>query len=91
MFLLLQLCLTLRSAAGISRSSSICIHYLMATKGLSFEDAFTQVKNARSIVCPNSGFRGQLRLFAEMKFVVNGDTLAHRHYRMRKVRSRPRP
>lgn len=75
-----------RSAAGISRSSSICINFLMATRGISYEEAFTTVKKARPIVCPNPGFREQLRLFAEMKFTLEGDSLAHRHYRIRKAR-----
>jgi hypothetical protein len=57
----------------------------MVTNGLSYEDAFTKVKSARTIVCPNPGFREQLRLFADMGFAVEGDSAAHRQYRLRKV------
>lgn len=46
--------------AGISRSSSVCIAYLMAADGLSFDAAFKQVKLARPCVYPNLGFLFQL-------------------------------
>ncbi|KAM3862663.1 dual specificity protein phosphatase 19-like [Diretmus argenteus] len=47
--------------AGVSRSSSIVIGYLMLREGLSFDDAYRQVKQARPSVCPNPGFYQQLQ------------------------------
>ncbi|KAF6737406.1 Dual specificity protein phosphatase 19 [Oryzias melastigma] len=47
--------------AGVSRSSSIVIGYLMLREGLSFDDAFSQVKQARPSSCPNPGFYQQLQ------------------------------
>ncbi|KAM4607791.1 dual specificity protein phosphatase 19-like [Polymixia lowei] len=47
--------------AGVSRSSSIVIGYLMLKEGLSFNDAYRQVKQARPSVCPNPGFYQQLQ------------------------------
>ena len=50
--------------AGISRSTSIVIGYLMLREGLSFEEALGQVKHARPSVCPNAGFYRQLKSYA---------------------------
>ncbi|KAM8852648.1 dual specificity protein phosphatase 19-like isoform 1-T2 [Synchiropus picturatus] len=47
--------------AGVSRSSSIVIGYLMLREGLSFDDAYAQVKRARPAARPNPGFYQQLR------------------------------
>jgi len=50
-------------AQGRSRSPSIVIGYLMRSKGLSFEAAFEQVKEARDYLQINRGFLRQLRDF----------------------------
>ncbi|XP_061082833.1 dual specificity protein phosphatase 19-like [Conger conger] len=42
--------------AGVSRSASIVIGYLMSKDGLDFEEAFATVKRARPSICPNPGF-----------------------------------
>ena len=47
-------------AAGISRSASVVIAYLMKTEGLSFNDAKQEVKKKRPIINPNPGFSAQL-------------------------------
>ncbi|XP_030604557.1 dual specificity protein phosphatase 19-like isoform X1 [Archocentrus centrarchus] len=47
--------------AGVSRSSSIVIGYLMLREGLSFDDAYSQVKQARPSIRPNPGFYQQLQ------------------------------
>ncbi|XP_038141567.1 dual specificity protein phosphatase 19-like [Cyprinodon tularosa] len=47
--------------AGVSRSSSIVIGYLMLREGLSFDDAYNQVKLARPSIRPNAGFSQQLQ------------------------------
>jgi predicted protein tyrosine phosphatase len=49
--------------AGISRSATIVIAYLMSEKRLSFQDAYDHVKKRRRIVRPNDGFIRQLREF----------------------------
>ncbi|CAG9333273.1 unnamed protein product [Blepharisma stoltei] len=48
-------------AAGISRSSSIIVAYLMAKHKLPFEDAYNWVKSKRSMARPNNGFQRQLK------------------------------
>lgn len=47
--------------AGVSRSTSIVIGYLMLRQGLSFDEALGQVRGARPSACPNPGFLQQLK------------------------------
>lgn len=42
--------------AGVSRSATIVIAYLMKKRKLSYDDAFKFVKTRRVIVWPNDGF-----------------------------------
>lgn len=46
--------------AGISRSPTICMAYLMKAKQFRLKDAFDYIKQRRSVVSPNFGFMGQL-------------------------------
>ncbi|CAH2322530.1 dual specificity phosphatase 5 [Pelobates cultripes] len=46
--------------AGISRSPTICIAYLMKTKRFRLEEAFDYIKQRRSLISPNFSFMGQL-------------------------------
>ena len=43
-------------AAGISRSSTIVIAYIMKYYELSLKDTFLYVRNKRNIICPNKNF-----------------------------------
>lgn len=49
--------------AGVSRSATIVIAYLMSEHRMSFQDAFKYVRSRRSIINPNDGFRKQLQTF----------------------------
>jgi protein-tyrosine phosphatase len=51
--------------AGVSRSPTITIAYIMALLGKSSNDAFEFVKNKRNIVSPNLNFMGQLFEFEQ--------------------------
>ncbi|XP_038678207.1 dual specificity protein phosphatase 5 [Scyliorhinus canicula] len=46
--------------AGISRSPTICLAYLMRSKELRLEEAFDYIKERRSTISPNFGFMNQL-------------------------------
>lgn len=48
-------------AAGVSRSASIVIAYLMRKKVMTYERAFRHLRASRPIIDPNNGFRKQLR------------------------------
>jgi len=61
-------------AAGVSRSASMCIMYIMLEKGMPNMEAFEFVRDKRPIICPNSGFRDQIHKLEEnMKNNKNGD------------------
>ncbi|CAG9320236.1 unnamed protein product [Blepharisma stoltei] len=47
-------------AAGVSRSASVVISYIMAKNNTSFLKALQYVRNKRNCVLPNEGFRRQL-------------------------------
>lgn len=52
--------------AGVSRSASIVIAYLMKLKNLSFLEAYQHVKKYRNIIDPNEGFCDQLVNYENM-------------------------
>lgn len=49
--------------AGISRSATICLAYLMHTQRVKLDEAFDFVKRRRQVISPNLGFMGQLLQF----------------------------
>ncbi|KAF6113536.1 dual specificity phosphatase 19 [Phyllostomus discolor] len=53
--------------AGVSRAAAIVIGFLMNSEEISFNSAFSLVKNARPSICPNAGFMEQLRTYQEGK------------------------
>jgi len=53
-------------AAGMSRSPSMVIAYLMAVKGMQYKEAFDFAKERRRIVMPNPGFCSQLKKLGKM-------------------------
>lgn len=52
-------------AAGVSRSASLVIAYLMQEENMTLREAFDYVKKRRSCISPNEGFQRQLREFEE--------------------------
>ncbi|XP_028842161.1 dual specificity protein phosphatase 19b [Denticeps clupeoides] len=49
--------------AGVSRSASVAVGYLMSRESLPFEEAFDAVKRARPCIQPNPGFLQQLKAY----------------------------
>jgi hypothetical protein len=68
--------------AGISRSATTAISYLMMDEGLTFEDALADVISRRDCVAPNRGFCDQLRIFQDQC----GSKLENYHPDMLRVR-----
>jgi protein-tyrosine phosphatase len=54
-------CVFIHCNAGISRSASVVIAYLMKTQRMSYQQAFHHLKERRSAVNPNPGFVQQLK------------------------------
>ncbi len=55
------------SAAGISRSVTMTVMYIMTVSSLGFQDALRVVKHCREPANPNFGFRTQLQRYQEEK------------------------
>jgi len=58
--------------AGVSRSPTIVIAYLMAKKQQNLSEAFSFVKDRRAIVAPNLNFMGQLLEFDQQSIQRSG-------------------
>lgn len=52
--------------AGVSRSATICIAYLMWSENLSLGAAYSMVETARIEAQPNEGFKRQLYIFESL-------------------------
>ncbi|KAF2903253.1 hypothetical protein ILUMI_02929 [Ignelater luminosus] len=48
--------------AGVSRSSSVVLAYLILVCNMSYDDAYNLVKSKRNCIRPNDGFEKQLKL-----------------------------
>ncbi|CAG2100478.1 unnamed protein product [Medioppia subpectinata] len=66
--------------AGVSRSATIVISYLMRAQRKTYKDAMDLVQSKRDIVGPNHGFRDQLRLYEWMGCRLNANDRRFRHY-----------
>lgn len=49
--------------AGVSRSATICLAYLIQSRRVRLEEAFDFVKQRRGVISPNFSFMGQLLQF----------------------------
>lgn len=57
--------------AGISRSASLVIAYIMKTRLMDYYEAFEMVKEKRRVVDPNEGFVRQLTLYHKMNYSID--------------------
>ena len=67
-------------AAGESRSATIVIAYIMWEKKLTFDKAYKFVKEKRSRIYPNFGFRQQLQMFEKL-LLENGFNISNIYFR----------
>ena len=74
-------------AAGVSRSATIVISYLMHKKGMSMEEAYAFVQKKRQFINPNKGFLNILKQYDDYLFnsykknTLNG-SLAEKMYKI---------
>lgn len=55
-------------SAGVSRSASVCIAYLMNKKHMTCDAALQHIKSLRPVVSPNSGFIEQLKAYEKSSY-----------------------
>jgi len=67
-------------SAGVSRSATLAIAYLMYSKTIPYSEAMAIVKKARPVINPNNGFIDQLQLFENMHYTFEGTSKAHHEY-----------
>eukprot|EP00026_Physarum_polycephalum_P018961 Phypoly_transcript_20762.p1 GENE.Phypoly_transcript_20762~~Phypoly_transcript_20762.p1 ORF type:complete len:171 (+),score=23.11 Phypoly_transcript_20762:74-586(+) len=66
-------CVLVHCAAGISRSTTIVLAYLMKKNKWDFDTSFDFTKARRAEVCPNMGFQAQLKLFHKLEYKYDKD------------------
>lgn len=69
--LLLERPVLVHCKAGVSRSASVVLAYLMEYRGYSLHDAFLLTLHHRPTITPNPGFMEQLRSYEKEKCGVN--------------------
>ncbi|XP_052785497.1 dual specificity protein phosphatase 12-like isoform X2 [Mya arenaria] len=74
--------------AGMSRSATIMIAYLMYKDGMGLDEAYATVKQLKPNIKPNPGFIEQLELFENMGCKIDEDNLLYRRYRLQVMSER---
>jgi dual specificity phosphatase 12 len=64
--------------AGISRSASLVIAYVMKTRSMNYTEAHDLVAQKRNVIDPNEGFVRQLVLYHKMKYTIDISNLDYR-------------
>lgn len=57
--------------AGISRSASLVIAYIMKTRSMTYGEAHDMVLQRRKVIDPNEGFVRQLTLYHQMRYTID--------------------
>ena len=66
--------------AGMSRSATVMIAFVMNKHKMSFIDAKQLVQSKRPVVSPNSGFQIQLNIYENMKYSLDPNNRAFRRH-----------
>lgn len=65
--------------AGISRSATLVISYIMKSRCMSYPEALEIVLQKRKVVDPNEGFVKQLVLYHKMGYTIDISNIEYRH------------
>lgn len=71
--------------AGVSRSAAVVTAYLMKTKQLRFQDAYSRVQSVKPDVKMNEEFVNQLLLYEMMGYKVDSTSTVYKQYRLQKI------
>ncbi|KAG2490222.1 hypothetical protein HYH03_011347 [Edaphochlamys debaryana] len=74
--------------AGVSRSPTVVIGWLMHSRGLSADDATALVRRRRPCADPNEGFAAQLVLFGDMRCSLDPQHPVYRMWALEELGSR---
>ena len=72
-------------AAGISRSSTCTISFLMVAFSLSFEESLAALRLHRSAASPNMGFRAQLKKFESLEVPILREQMRKKYGEIKKL------
>lgn len=64
--------------AGISRSATLVIAYIMKTRSMNYTEAYELVQTKRRVVDPNEGFVRQLVLYHKMRYLIDIGNIEYR-------------
>jgi len=64
--------------AGVSRSASLVIAYIMKTRSMDYTEAHSLVQQKRKVIDPNEGFVRQLTLYHKMKYSIDIANIEYR-------------
>lgn len=70
------------SAAGVSRSTTLVLAYLMKIEKMTLAEAYKHVKGIRPVIDPNYGFKQQLMDYEKSLFGKNSVTSIHEFSRL---------
>ncbi|XP_052235802.1 dual specificity protein phosphatase 12-like isoform X2 [Dreissena polymorpha] len=74
--------------AGVSRSATVMIAYLMYRDGMCLDEAYGTVKEMRPIIKPNPGFMEQLELFEQMESKIDESNPMYKTYKLQVMAER---
>ena len=77
-------CLFYNSFAGVSRSASVVIAYIMKKEKKTLKEALEYVKQNRQ-VRPNMGFHKQLEFFEAMNYQIDKESPIYRTFKLERL------
>ncbi|KAJ3436313.1 dual specificity protein phosphatase [Anaeramoeba flamelloides] len=67
-------------SAGVSRSATAVICYLMKKNSWTFMETYKFVKEKRGVISPNQSFGAQLEMWEKLEYTLEGNSELHQNY-----------